>query len=37
MMFLTILVLPFLFIGLINKMKALYVGKQGASVLISSN
>ncbi len=32
MMFLTILVLPFLFIGLINKMKALYVGKQGASV-----
>ncbi|MBS4759585.1 MAG: NADH-quinone oxidoreductase subunit H [Clostridium sp.] len=32
MMFLTVLVLPFLFIGLINKMKALYVGKQGASV-----
>ena len=32
MMFLTVLVLPFLFIGLINKMKALYIGKQGASV-----
>lgn len=32
MIFLTILVLPFLFIGLINKMKAMLVGKQGASV-----
>lgn len=33
MTFLTVLLLPFLFIGLINKMKAVYVGKQGAPVL----
>lgn len=33
MIFLAVLLLPFLFIGLINKLKALYVGKQGASLL----
>lgn len=33
MTFLTILLLPFLFIGLINKMKAVYVGKRGAPIL----
>ena len=32
MMFLIVLILPFFFIGLINKMKAIYVGKQGASI-----
>lgn len=33
MAFLTVLLLPFLFIGLINKFKAIYAGKQGAPVL----
>ncbi len=33
MLFLTVLILPFIFIGLINKTKALYAGKKGASVL----